>query len=282
MIFWIVSYPKNGNTWLRILLSAYYFTKDGFFLNDSLLNNINQFPEKKYFTEFKYNLKLPGDTSRLWIKAQDKINSDKKIRFFKTHNFLGSIGGNQFTNIKNTIGSVYIVRDPRNVITSLKNHFELDYKSALDFMLNEKKFTYDHFKGEDYSDFQFISSWEKNYQSWKYNKFFPNKFIKYENLMSETFFVFKDLINFIDKVSNNKDEFNKQKAQNAIESTTFLKMKNLEKNKGFSESITSRKSEKQIPFFHLGPKNDWKKNLNDELKKKLNSIFQKNLVELDY
>mgnify|MGYP001380248188 FL=1 len=149
-------------------------------------------------------------------------------------------------------------------------------------MLNEKKFTYDHFKGEDYSDFQFISSWEKNYQSWKYNKFFPSKFIKYENLMSETFFVFKDLINFIDKVCNNKNKFNKQKAQNAIESTTFLKIKNLEKNKGFSESITSRKSKKQIPFFHLGPKNDWKKNLDDELKKKLNSIFQKSLVELNY
>ena len=29
MIIWIASYPKSGNTWLRALISAYYYTKDG-------------------------------------------------------------------------------------------------------------------------------------------------------------------------------------------------------------------------------------------------------------
>ena len=28
---------------------------------------------------------------RFWIKAQEKINEDKKIRFFKTHNILGGL-----------------------------------------------------------------------------------------------------------------------------------------------------------------------------------------------
>ena len=49
MIFWIASYPKSGNTWIRALLSAYYFTSDGFFSNDNLLKKISQFPEKKPF-----------------------------------------------------------------------------------------------------------------------------------------------------------------------------------------------------------------------------------------
>ena len=282
MIFWIVSYPKNGNTWLRTLLSAYYFTKDGFFSNDYLLENINQFPEKKYFDGYDYNLKIPGDTSKLWIKAQEKININKKIKFFKTHNFLGSLGGNKFTDQNNTIGAVYIIRDPRNVVTSLKNHFEMNYDEAINFMQNEKKFTYDHFKVEDYSDFQFISSWEKNYKSWMYNKLFPTKIIKYENLMNETFFVFKDLINFIDKVCKNKNKFNKQKAQNSLESTSFSKLRKLEKNSGFSESITSKKNKKKIPFFNLGPDNDWKKKLNKDFQKKINYIFEKNIIELNY
>ena len=47
MIFWIASYPKNGNTWLRSVLSAYYFTEDGNFTNDKILKSIPQFPEKK-------------------------------------------------------------------------------------------------------------------------------------------------------------------------------------------------------------------------------------------
>ena len=45
MIFWIASYPKSGNTWLRTLLSAYYYSKDGIFF-DNLIKNIGQFPEK--------------------------------------------------------------------------------------------------------------------------------------------------------------------------------------------------------------------------------------------
>ncbi len=281
MIFWIASYPKNGNTWLRSLLSAYYFTKDGFYLGDAQLENIEQFPQKKFFNKFNYKPDIAGETSKFWIKAQEIINLDKKIRFFKTHNFLGNLGGNNFTNIKNTIGAIYIVRDPRNVVTSIKNHFELDYNQALKFMRNEKKFTYDNTKNNDYSDFQFISSWEKNYQSWIYNKYFPTKVVKYEELEKETFYIFKDVINFIDKIFKNKLKFNKQKAQNAVQSTSFSKLKKLENEKGFSESMISRDLKKKIPFFNLGPENNWKK-LDINFQNDLNKIFQKNLTELKY
>ena len=105
MIFWIASYPKSGNTWLRALLSSYYYSDDGFF-NQKLLEKIGQFPEKIHFTNFNYNPKIVTDTSRFWIKAQEKINEDKKVRFFKTHNILGAINGNKFTNVKTTIGGI--------------------------------------------------------------------------------------------------------------------------------------------------------------------------------
>ena len=145
MIFWIASYPKSGNTWLRALLSSYYYSDNGFF-QQNLLENIKQFPEKKYFADFSYNQSLVADTSRFWIKAQEKINYDQKLKFFKTHNFLGSINNNRFTDTKNTAGAIYIVRDPRNIVTSLKNHYELSLDDALEFMLSEKKYIYDHFK----------------------------------------------------------------------------------------------------------------------------------------
>ena len=47
MIIWLSSYPKNGNTWLRALISAYYYSDDGFFLGDQNLRYIQQFPVKK-------------------------------------------------------------------------------------------------------------------------------------------------------------------------------------------------------------------------------------------
>ena len=143
MIIWLSSYPKNGNTWLRSLISAYYYTKDGFFLSDKQLNHIPQFPVKDYLEGFSYDLNLPGDTSRFWIAAQEKINLNKKIKFLKTHSALVRLGQNNFTNKKNTLGGIYIVRDPRNVLDSMSRHFQIDYEKALDVMQDQNNFTYD-------------------------------------------------------------------------------------------------------------------------------------------
>ena len=252
-----------------------------FFLGDKQLINISQFPVKENFDSFEYDLRKPGDTTRLWVAAQEKINSDNKVRFFKTHNALVKIGQNDFTNQKNTLGGIYVVRDPRNVLNSMSRHFQMNHDKALNIMQDENSFTYDFKKKNDYSDYQFISSWEKNYQSWKNNKLIPVKFLRYEDLLNETFFVFREIIEFIDKLTNNKNGFSREKAKNAVASTSFENLKKIEETRGFNESIISRE-EKKIPFFHLGPKNEWQKNFDAKFIEKLNNIFEKNLIELNY
>ena len=283
MIFWIASYPKSGNTWLRALISSYYYSEDGKF-DEKIISKIGQFPEKRHFTSFDYDQNVVTDTARFWLKAQEKINLDKKLNFFKTHNAFGSVNNSLFTDAKNSIGALYVVRDPRNVITSLKNHYELNNDQALKWMQNENNYIYDvhRFKQDGYSDFQFISSWITNYKSWKVQKKIPIKIIKYEELLGETFIVFKDVIEFINKTSGNNEKINKDKLKNAVNSTLFDKLKSSEEKNGFSEAITSKKSNKKIPFFYLGPKNDWRKILDDELKNKLNDIYKENLIELSY
>ena len=281
MIFWIASYPKSGNTWLRSLLCAYYYSSDGNF-NQKLLKNISQFPQKHHFANFNYNPKIVTDTSRFWIKAQNEINRDSKLKFFKTHNILGAINNNNFTNKENSIGGIYLVRDPRNIITSLQNHFELNKDEALKFMLSEKKYLYDYYQANDFSDFQFISSWEKNYKSWTKQDIFPIKVIKYEELMNNTFETFKEIIIFIEKITKIEKIFIESKAKNSIQSTSFNKMKKIEQSKGFKESVLSKNHSKKIPFFHLGPKNDWKKIFNEDFIKNVTLKFKPLLKELNY
>ena len=283
MIFWIASYPKSGNTWLRALISAYYYSKDGVF-NQNILKNIGQFPEKKYLTGFNHNPNEVGDTAKFWIKAQEKINVDKKIRFFKTHNIFGAVNNSKFSNKQNSAGCIYIVRDPRNVITSIKNHYELDDNEALKWMINPKKFIYDVERVEQYgySDFQFISSWSMNNKSWRVQKEIPIKIIRYEDLLKETYNVFKDVIEFINKTLHIKDKINKEKLKNSVRSTFFDKLKNDEKNNGFVEAVPSKISKEKIPFFNLGPDNDWKKILDKDQQIKLTDMFQGDLIELGY
>ena len=281
MIFWIASYPKSGNTWLRALISSYFFSKDGNFSKE-IIKNIDQFPEKIHFQSFDYDRKNITDTTKFWIKAQEKINNDKKIRFFKTHNVFGKINNQPFTDKKNSIACIYIVRDPRNVITSLKNHYELSYSEAFDFITNERRYIYDQHKIDDFSDFQFIGSWKTNFQSWNYQKEIPMKLVKYENLLSDTYSTSLEIIQFVDKIMKNNEGIDKKKLENAVNSTSFEKLKKEETVKGFSEAILSKQRNKKIPFFYLGPENDWKKILDEKIQTKLSESFKDNLKELLY
>ena len=281
MIIWIASYPKSGNTWLRSLISSYYFSEDGVF-NQNSLPLIQQFPQKKYFKNFNYNPEIITDTAKFWIPAQKIINMDKKIKFFKTHNVLGSINNSKFTDKKNTVACIYVVRDPRNVITSLQNHYEMTKEESLNFMLNENKFIYDYSIKNDYSNFQFISSWEKNYQSWLNQKNFSVMMIKYEDLIKDTLETFKKVIEFIELITKSQRAYNEEKAKISIQSTTFEKMKQIERKEGFIESILSKNESQKIPFFHLGPKNNWKNIFDEIYQKKLNFTFKQNLKELNY
>ena len=122
----------------------------------------------------------------------------------------------------------------------------------------------------------------KNYKSWINQKIFPIKLIKYEDLTLKTLDILIEIIDFIQKTIQEKKVIDNLKVQNCVKSTNFENLKNIEKNDGFLESVLSKNDTKKIPFFHLGPKNDWKKIFDKEYKERLNSIFEKSLKELNY
>ena len=48
MIIWIASYPKSGNTWVRLFLKSYFNLKDDNFITKG-------FPIESYFKRLKIN-----------------------------------------------------------------------------------------------------------------------------------------------------------------------------------------------------------------------------------
>ena len=280
MIIWIASYPKSGNTWLRTLISSYYYSKDGTF-HSELIKQIGQFPEKRHFESFNYDNKSVIGTTQFWIKAQEKINQDQNIRFFKTHNVYGKINDNHFTNKQNSLGCIYIVRDPRNVITSMSNHYSLNYQQAFLKLIDENASLLEKSREGDYSNFTFLGSWSSHYKSWKNSNDFKTLFIKYEDLQNKKYETFQKVIQFINLLKKDKSKIDEKKFINSINSTNFSNLRNKEENEGFEESVYSNTGEKKR-FFNLGFNNRWQKILPKDILNKLNKTFQNELNDLGY
>ena len=278
MIIWISSYPKRGNTYLRSFLASYYYSKNGKFDFDHLLN-IHQFPNMKFS---KIKPTSQEEASKYWIFNQNNFFDKKKLNFVKTHNCLIPFKGNKFTSKNETVGAIYIVRDPRNVITSITHHYSLDYKKALDQMIDEECSLLEKSFDYDFSNFTYLNSWSNHYRSWKNNLNFETLFIKYEDIEKNKEDTFKKIILFIERISKKNFPIDKEKFINSIKSTNFSNLKNKELNEGFEESIYSRKLGKKINFFNLGFSNRWQKILPNDIKIYMNKIFNKNLEELGY
>ena len=278
MIIWIASYPKCGNTWVRSLLSAYYFSKNGEF-NFDLLKNIKQFPSIDFFQK---KIDSIEEASASWIPIQKKIKETKKVYFLKTHNVFGSYKGNDFTSPEYTLGAINIVRDPRNVLTSLMNHFSIKEEEALKLISNENRNLRDRNDQDNYATYSFISSWNNNYNSWKFTKNINKILIKYEDLENDIEKSFTKIIEFTNKIMRKDNKINIKKLEKTIETTKFDLLKKKEEKEGFDEAIYSSDNGKTKSFFNLGKNNDYKKLLKKETVQSIEDIFEKEMKELGY
>jgi hypothetical protein len=285
MIIWLASYPKSGNTWLRSLLCSYFFSKNGIF-NFKQLENIQQFSSRLNQTTDNKDSNYQNRVSKNWISTQEFINKDKKIHLMKTHNAMCTINGNSFTNKYNTRACIYIVRDPRNVVTSISNHYNLGLPEALDFIKNKKKIIFPEKKilGKknfaDPKDFNFISSWSDHYSSWKNISIFPIMILKYEDLEKDTNKVFLSTLKFLSNFM--KFDIDNKRVKNCIDSTNFETLKQMEDKEGFNETPDSFKGKNEKRFFHLGKKNNWRVLLDKKVSRDIEENFKREMKFLGY
>ena len=274
-IFWIASYPKSGNTWMRAIITSLFFTQDGTF-NFDLLNHILQFDiRERYefvrsinFNDFKrlFELKV---ISKYWIQAQEIINIDSDFAFFKTHSANISSNGYDYTNKANTMGLIYLVRDPRDIAISYSKHLKKTINETIHIMTQQNALTYTE---SQYPSL--MSRWDYHYLSWE-NLDVPKLIIKYENLLDNTKLVLSDIIEFFISNFNINLNYEDNKFENIIKSTNFKKLQQDEKIYGFKEA-------KKSIFFRKGKALQWKNELSDTQRKKIEESFKIIMKKLNY
>ena len=194
------------------------------------------------------------------------------MNFLKTHNAMCNINGNIFTNKKNTAGFIYLVRDPRDVILSYSKHLNLDLNKTFEKM--NDKLAIEEFNQDGLASKEvLLGSWSENYKSWKNYSPVKSLIIKYEDLVLNLNTYFHKIIIFLNQLSGLI--IDKEKITKSIENTNFKKLQELEKKTGFKESAHGL-------FFRKGEVGNWKNELNEELRIKIEKAFFKEMKELNY
>jgi len=273
MIIWLASYPKSGNTFLRSLIAAYFYCERGVY-NQNSLAHLPEYP-RDYF-------KLEKETNPLrefsrYEQVQKSISlNNRKFNFVKTH--LANIKVNDIYYCINplyTSCAIYIIRDPRNVLLSLKDYIKEDDEKTLEYMLG------DIFRSEYYKNNKVqhthIGNWETNFLSWQKSLIhFPIKFVKYEDLATNTKEEFLKILLFLKNYMDINIDTNK--VNQIVENNSFEKLSKREKLTGFPEASYNGDSK----FFNKGLARNYKKELSNSIINQIEKKFYNTMLKFNY
>ena len=250
-IIWIASYPKSGNTFLRFLISSLIYSDDGNFDFD-IIKNIRQFDIYKYFS-FVENLNYADSKnldkldiiSKYWLEAQKKFFNVEKKFIFKTHSANLKVNGYNYTDENRTLGVIYIVRDPRDIVISYSHHTG----TSIDYNINKLFDNKVTLLNSNNRIKVILSRWDTHIKSWSLLNV-KKYIIKYEDLINNTEKHFLELIDFIRKDLKIQFKLNSKKFKNIITNTSFKKLQENENIIGFDEVYKGK-------FFRKGLSKQW-------------------------
>ncbi len=246
-INWIASYPKSGNTWVRLFLHALHCLKegepDGFSPNGVTTNPTFFQDNERRLYEPELPMGWDAADKVAMAKARPVVHrklaaSQPGILTGKTHNALIAVEKIPTITPDATLAAIYIVRHPFDVAISLKDHFGVSRdEQAVQIMLQANLVQP---RNDRFVDAP-IGSWMQNVESWLARPQ-PNILtVRYEDMLTNPTQVFGAVMR-----AYNYDD-SPEMLQKAISMTEFAKMKAHEAEHGFAE-----RSDKAEAFFARG------------------------------
>ena len=269
--FWIASYPKSGNTWMRILLG-------NLLAADSAPVRINAIPHmggslaasREVFDEL-----LLIESGAL---TQDEIDCLRPrlheelargggggagygagdlpaVRFAKVHDAytLTAKGEPLLAGAGGADGAIVIVRDPRDVVPSLAHQRGIPIDEAIEFMAAPRA-AFDNNRRATHVG-QRLLAWHLHVASWLEQRDIPVHLVRYEDMLSDTRGVLLRAAEFsgIEAIEEAIDR--------AVRFSEFAELRRQEQQEGFSESMLAAEYR---TFFRRGEAGAWRDELTTE------------------
>jgi len=231
-IVWLASFPKSGNTWMRLLL-ANYFSPD----------------QEVDFNHFDTGLIAAGrrlfdewsaiDSSELTNDELRECRGDlfRAIAshapapvYFRTHDaWTVSASGQPLYPPDVTLAAVYLVRHPFDVAVSMSHYLNLPLTAVAKLMGNDTFTLQRDPVGISVQFPQPVMSWHRNVSSWIEKSGLPVVLVKYEDLRADTAAALTSVLRSI------VDPVDPARVARAVSLTTFERLQEQERSRGFNE-----------------------------------------------
>ncbi len=258
---WVASYPKSGNTWLRLLIGSYLNDRVAFYDDVS-----------RYF--YQTASPYPLAELNLWQEVQLRsaallhvaVAADNEQTIVKTHHAMCEIGGLPLFAPAFVRKAIYVIRDPRDVAASMVYHFGMSQGEVIELMADPQARLSDDDKMS-----HVLSSWSLHVASWTQSDRVPTICTQYEKLHADPVGELRKIVTFMG--------WPVREAQlvAAVEANQFDKLQAEEKARGFSE-----KSEKAELFFRRGQVGAWREELDGALAREIEKRHGDVMKQWDY
>jgi aryl sulfotransferase len=200
---WLASYPKSGNTWMRLLIG-------GLSLKNGEALDINKTAENSgiasgrgpfdHLTLIDSGLLTHDEIDRLRPRVyeelslaveeepRDELRTPPPARFVKAHDAytLTPLGEPLLAGARGAKGAIVIVRDPRDVAPSLANHRHTTIDEAIDFMNDPRAVISGRTDRQERQFRQKLLDWRGHVASWLDQRDIPVHLVRYEDLKHDT------------------------------------------------------------------------------------------------
>lgn len=242
-IFWLASYPKSGNTWIRCLIASLQ--------NDATATHLDELIAA-----------LPNAASRVWLARYLDVDvsaltpaelhllrhvayrrcAAQNLRMLKVHDRYETT----LFPAAATAGTVYIVRDPRDVAPSWADHARLDLDTAIAQLGTSSTTVSGTLSAYRSQARQRFGSWSEHVASWLRAPG-PRLLLRYEDLLADPLRETTRLADFLGLPAEPK------RVARAVASCRFETLRNAEQRLGFAE-----RQEGQAQFFRQGRAGAWR------------------------
>lgn len=269
-ITWLASYPKSGNTWVRMFLSAYV---NGYCdINRSLIN-VSDINRAHYQNCSAVDISTLNRDEIHALRPAMLLNlrtlAAVKPLLVKTHCAVANVGGIAVIPKAVSECAIYIVRDPRDVAISLAEHLDEPINSTIGLMSIDTWTLVGTKQMEGIP--QVVMSWSSNVSSWINQTDFEVLVVRYEDMIARPLDVFTKILK---RAGMDVEE---ARVEHAHKASSFEILQRQELKSGFREVMRPKHR-----FFKRGTAGGWRKTLTDEQVRRIEYDHGQVMTQLGY